>query len=162
MGVEEKLKSLGRSLPPAPGKGGIYASVKSLGRNLYYISGCGAFIEGEGPSGKLGSDLTIEEGQEAARRTILNYLAVVQAHIGNLERVKSFVKILVFVASEPDFYEQPKVADGATGLLTDLFGEETGAPSRSAVGVTSLPGNTPVEIEGIVEMYGEGEIAEEK
>lgn len=152
MTIEEKLEKLGLALPPAPGKGGVYASVKPLGENLYYISGCGAYIEGEGPSGKLGSDLTVEEGQEAAKRTILNYLSVIKEHIGSLDRVKSFVKILVFVACEPDFYEQPQVANGATQLLVDLFGEETGAPSRSAIGAVALPGNTPVEIEGIVEM----------
>lgn len=152
MTIEEKLNELGLALPPAPGKGGIYASVKSLGQNLYYISGCGSYIEGEDPSGKLGSDLTIEEGQEAARRTILNYLSVIKEHIGSLDNIKSFVKVLVFVACEPDFYEQPQVANGATKLLVDLFGEQIGAPSRSAIGAIALPGNTPVEIEGIVEM----------
>lgn len=115
----------GFNTSPAPGKGGVYASVKSLGNNFYYISGCGSYIEGEGPQGKLGQDLTIEEGQEAAKRTILNYLSVIKAHIGSLDKVKSFVKVLVFVGCTPDFYEQPQVANGATQLLVDLFGEET-------------------------------------
>ena len=79
MTIEEKLEKMGLTLPPAPGKGGVYASVKSLGNNFYYISGCGSYIEGEGPQGKLGQDLTIEEGQEAAKRTILNYLSVIKA-----------------------------------------------------------------------------------
>ena len=91
MTIEEKLEKMGLTLPPAPGKGGVYASVKSLGNNFYYISGCGSYIEGEGPQGKLGQDLTIEEGQEAAKRTILNYLSVIKAHIGSLDKVKSFV-----------------------------------------------------------------------
>lgn len=152
MTIEEKLEKMGLTLPPAPGKGGVYASVKSLGNNFYYISGCGSYIEGEGPQGKLGQDLTIEEGQEAAKRTILNYLSVIKAHIGSLDKVKSFVKVLVFVGCTPAFYEQPQVANGATQLLVDLFGEEIGAPSRSAIGAVALPGNTPVEIEGIVQM----------
>ena len=119
---------------------------------MYYISGCGGYVDGVGPQGKLGSDLTIEEGQKAAERTILNYLSVIKAHIGSLDKIKSFVKVLVFVQCEPDFYDQPQVANGATGLLVKLFGEEIGAPSRSAIGAIALPGNTPVEIEGIVQM----------
>ena len=98
MTIEEKLEKMGLTLPPAPGKGGVYASVKSLGNNFYYISGCGSYIEGEGPQGKLGQDLTIEEGQEAAKRTILNYLSVIKAHIGSLDKVKSFVKYLFLLA----------------------------------------------------------------
>ena len=152
MTIEDKIKAMGYELPPAPGKGGIYSSVKPLGKNLYYISGCGAYINGDGPQGKLEKDLTVEQGQEAACRTILNYLSVIKAHIGSLDRIKSFVKVLIFVQSEPDFYEQPKVADGATGFLVELFGEKIGAPSRSAIGTNALPGNTPVEIEGIVEI----------
>lgn len=152
MTIEEKLEKMGLELPSAPAKGGVYASVKPLGNNMYYISGCGGFIDGAGPCGKLGSDLTIEEGQKAAERTILNYLSVIKAHIGSLDKIKSFVKVLVFVQCEPDFYDQPQVANGATGLLVKLFGEEIGAPSRSAIGAIALPGNTPVEIEGIVQM----------
>lgn len=152
MTVEQKLEKLGYHLPPAPAKGGVYASVKSLGNNFYYISGCGAYIDGTEKGGKLGTDLTIEEGQEAAKRVMLNYLSVIKEHIGSLDKVKAFVKVLVFVSSAPDFYEQPTVANGATQLLVDLYGQEIGAPSRSAVGMVSLPGNTPVEIEGIVEM----------
>ncbi len=152
MTIEEKLEKMGLELPPAPAKGGVYASVKPFGNGLYYISGCGTLVDGVGPCGKLGKDLTIEEGQKAAQRTILNYLSVIKAHIGSLDKVKSFVKVLVFVQCEPDFYEQPQVANGATQLLVDLFGEEIGAPSRSAVGTNALPGNTAVEIEGIVQM----------
>ena len=150
--IEEKLKEMGLELPPAPAQGGVYASVKPLGNHMYYISGCGGYVDGVGPQGKLGSDLTIEEGQKAAERTILNYLSVIKAHIGSLDKIKSFVKVLVFVQCEPDFYDQPQVANGATGLLVKLFGEEIGAPSRSAIGAIALPGNTPVEIEGIVQM----------
>ncbi len=150
MTVQEKLEQLHMTLPDAPAKGGVYASVKELADGLYYISGCGAYFGEEGPAGKVGSDLTVEEGQEAARRAMLNFLSVVNAHICGLDQVVSFVKVLVFVACKPDFYDQPKVANGATQLLVDVFGEEIGAPSRSAIGAPCLPGNTPVEIEGIV------------
>ena len=79
-------------------------------------------------------------------------MKTVQISLNSIDKVKSFVKVLVFVGCTPDFYEQPQVANGATQLLVDLFGEEIGAPSRSAIGAVALPGNTPVEIEGIVQM----------
>ena len=104
----------------------------------------------EGIRGKLGVELDIEEGQAAARATMLNVLALLKQTFGELDRIESFVKILVFVACDKDFYAQPQVANGATQLLVDLFGEECGAPTRSAIGVIALPGNVPVEIEGIV------------
>ncbi|HIQ96432.1 MAG TPA: RidA family protein [Candidatus Limivivens merdigallinarum] len=150
MGIQEKMKQLHITLPEPPAKGGVYASVKELSEGLYYISGCGGYFGTEGPAGKVGSDLTVEEGQEAAKRAMLNFLSVVNANLGGLDRIESFVKVLVFVACAPDFYDQPKVANGATQLLVDIFGEEIGAPSRSAIGAPCLPGNTPVEIEGIV------------
>lgn len=153
MTIEEKLEKMGLTLPPAPGKGGVYASVKSLGNNFYYISGCGSYIEGEGPQGKLGQDLTIEEGHGSCKENYFKLSFRDQGtHPEALTKVKSFVKVLVFVGCTPDFYEQPQVANGATQLLVDLFGEEIGAPSRSAIGAVALPGNTPVEIEGIVQM----------
>lgn len=152
MTIEEKMIQMEVTLPPAPAKGGIYASVKPLSEKLYYVSGCGPLILGKGPVGKISTDLTIQEGQAAARLAMMNFLSVIRSNIGELERIKSFVKVLVFVAGPENFYEQPTVADGATGLLTELFGEEVGAPSRSAIGASSLPGNVPVEIEGIIEV----------
>lgn len=154
MTIQKKMEQLSVTLPEAPAKGGVYASVKEVSEGVYYISGCGGYFGTEGPSGKIGEGLTAEEGQDAARRAMLNFLSVVNTHLCSLEQVEAFVKVLVFVASSPDFYDQPKVADGATQLLTDLFGEEIGAPSRSAIGVSCLPGNTPVEIEGIVRIKG--------
>lgn len=152
MKIKERMNELGISLPPTPAKGGVYASVKSIGEKRYYVSGCGSFIEGKGPVGKVGAELTLEEGKEAAKRAMLNFLSVVEANLGELDKIKQFTKVLVFVASSPDFYHQPEVADGATELLVEVFGEEVGAPSRSAVGVTVLPGNIPAEVEGVVEI----------
>ncbi len=150
--IEQKLKELGITLPEPPAKGGLYSPAKVFGGNLVYISGCGHIIDGTEKSGKLGKDVTIEEGQLYARNSMLNVLAVLKREIGDLDRVKSAVKVTCFVASEPDFYNQPQVANGGTGLLMEIFGEEAGAPSRSAVGMVSLPGNLPVETEAIFEI----------
>ena len=136
----EKLKELGVTLPAAPGKGGLYAPTKTFGENkLMYVSGCGCNIPGEESFGKL--------GQENA---MMNVLAVLERDLGSLDRICSFDKITVFVASADDFYEQPQVANGATKLLQDVFGDEIGLPTRSAVGMNVLPGNIAVEIEALV------------
>jgi len=151
MMIEKRLEELGLTLPPPPPRGGLYKSCKLFGTNLAYVSGCGCSIEAP-VAGKLGVDFTLEEGQEHAKNCMLNVLSVLKAEIGDLDRVKSCVKILVFVASANDFYSQPAVANGATKLLGDLFGEEIGIPSRSAIGVNVLPGNLPVEIEAMFEL----------
>ena len=148
--IEKKLAEMGLALPEAPGKGGVYSCVKPLADKLYYFSGCGPLYGDEGPRGKLGRELDIAQGQAAARRTILNVLAYLKAHLGSLDDIESFVKVLVFVACSEDFYDQPAVANGATELLRDLYGDEIGLPTRSAIGAPALPGNVPVEIEGIV------------
>ena len=152
MDIYQKLIALKIELPPPPQKGGVYLPVKKFGSNLYYISGCGPKIGDQNFIGKLGEEITLEEGQMAARNCILNILSALQAEIGDLNRIRCFVKGLVFIASSPDFYDQPQVANGATGFLTELFGEEVGCPSRSAIAVNVLPGNIAVEVEGIVEV----------
>lgn len=149
--VYAKLKELGLELPAAPPKGGVYASSRLFGDHLVYISGCGPAINGP-VTGKVGKDFTKEEAQVFSRNSMLNVLAVLQDRIGDLNKVKQVVKILVFVASGDDFYEQPFVANGGSQLLVDLFGEEAGAPARSAVGMNVLPGNMPVETEAIFEI----------
>lgn len=148
--VYEKLKELNVTLPAAPPKGGVYAPAKAFGERLVYISGCGPVID-EKIVGKLGKEFDKDQGYEYAKNCMLNVLAVLENEIGDLNKVKSPVKILAFVASENDFYDQPYVANGGSQLLVDLFGAE-GAPSRSAIGVNVLPGNIPVEIEAIFEL----------
>ena len=150
MDVYKQLASLKLSLPTPPVIPAGLTGVKMLCENILYVSGCGCIIENRGYKGKVGSEVSIEEAKLAARDTILNFLALLEQYIGDLNRVESFVKLLVFVASSPDFFEQPAVANGATELLIDLFGVEIGCPSRSAIGVAVLPGNIAVEIEGIV------------
>lgn len=151
MDVYEKLKELGLELPPPPAKGGLYTPCKPFGKGLYYISGCGPAIGGETQVGKLGRDVTLEEGQLAARSCMLNVLAVLQAQIGDLNKVKSAVKILTFVASDESFTQQPQVANGGSGLLAELFGSAA-LPARSAVGVNVLPGDISVETEALFEV----------
>lgn len=152
MSVEEKLKSMGLSLPVPPAKGGVYSPAKTFcGGKLVYISGCGPVIDGP-VAGKLGDGVSVEEGKAYARNCMLNVLAVLKREIGDLSRVKSVVKITTFVAGTAEFYEQPQVANGGSQLLLDLFGEQAGAPTRSAVGMASLPGNIPVETEALFEI----------
>lgn len=151
MDVYTRLKGLGLALPKAPAKGGVYAPVKEFGQNLVYVSGCGPTLDAP-VAGKLGKDFTVEEGQQYAQNCMLNLLAVLEAGIGDLNRIKNCVKILVLVAGTDTFYQQPAVANGASSLLVELFGEAVGTPSRSAIGVNALPGNIPVEVEGLFEI----------
>jgi len=154
MNIYKNLENLGLSLPEPPAIPAGLTGVKMLCENALYVSGCGCIIENKGFRGKVGTEVSLEEAKLAARDTILNFLALLEQYIGDLNRVESFVKLLVFVASSPDFFEQPAVANGATELLIDVFGLEIGCPSRSAVGVAVLPGNIAVEIEGIVKIKG--------
>lgn len=151
MDVYARMKELNIVLPKAPAKGGVYAPAKRFGGNLVYVSGCGPSIDAP-VAGKLGAEFTVEEGQAYARGCMLNVLAVLEAAIGDLNRVRSAVKILTLVAGTDTFYQQPAVANGGSQLLVDLFGEEAGAPARSAIGVNALPGNIPVETEALFEV----------
>jgi enamine deaminase RidA (YjgF/YER057c/UK114 family) len=151
MDVYERMKELGIILPKAPPKGGVYAPVKEFGHGLVYVSGCGPNIA-EPVKGKLGKEFTVGQGQEFARNCMLNVLAVLQANIGDLGKIKNCVKILTLVAGTEDFYDQPAVANGGSQLLIDIFGPEIGTPSRSAIGVNALPNNMPVETEGLFEI----------
>lgn len=155
MKIEKKLAEMGLTLPQPPARGGLYTPAKPFGNNLVYVSGCGPSIGGAIISGKLGREVSVEQGQEYARNCMLNVLAALKARIGDLDRVKTVAKVLTMVACADDFYEQPKVANGGTGLLIELFGETAGAPARSAIGVNVLPGNIPVETEALFEIEAE-------
>jgi enamine deaminase RidA (YjgF/YER057c/UK114 family) len=152
MDIYARLKELGLDLPELPPRGGIYKPVKQVG-NMLYVSGQGATIKGV-PAivGHVGAERTIEEGQDAARLCTMNCLSTLQDYLGDLNRIKSLVKILGFVASAPGFNAQPKVMDGASKLLMDIFGEENGVGARSAIGTNELPGGITVEIEFIFEI----------
>ena len=140
-------------MPDPPARAGIYEPVKEFGSNFCYLSGFTPIFNGEARwTGKIGRELTMEQGQEAARVCALNLLAHLKAKYGSLDKIKRLVKMLVFVAGTDDFFDQPKVANGASQLFVDVFGEEIGQSARSAVGVYALPGNAPVEIELLVEL----------
>lgn len=151
MDVYDRLKELGITLPELPPRGGIYKPVKQVG-NLLYVSGQGATVKGV-PTivGKVGSDRTVEEGQQAARLCALNALATLEDYLGDLNKIKSVVKTLGFVASAHGFNGQPKVIDGASSLYQEIWGED-GVGARSAVSAIELPGNITVEIEYIFEI----------
>lgn len=151
MNVYEKLKELNITLPEAPAKGGLYSPCQRFGENLVYVSGCGPVIGDQKACGKLGQEYTVEEGMEWCRNSMLNVLSVLEANIGDLNKVKKVVKILVFVASDDNFTSQPQVANGGSALLGELFGMDN-LPARSAIGVNVLPGNIPVETEAIFEI----------
>jgi enamine deaminase RidA (YjgF/YER057c/UK114 family) len=151
MTPEERLKELGLALPQTPQSIANYVGVVQTG-NLLFLSGKGPdLVGGRHWLGKLGAELTTEDGYEAARDCMLNLLAVLRDELGQLSRVRRVVKLLGMVNSTPNFDEQPKVINGASDLLVNIFGDQ-GRHARSAVGMQSLPGGIPVEIEMIVEI----------
>ena len=153
MKIENKLKEMGYELPPYHlSSAGNFVSAVRTG-TLVYTAGHGAGLPGGGflHLGKLGSDLTIEQGYDCARQTMLNLLATLKNELGDLDKIKRVVKLLCMVNCAPDFGDPPKVANGASDLLVELYGE-AGRHARSAVGMASLPFGMPVEIEMIVEV----------
>ena len=148
--VEERLIELGIDLsePKLPKGVNIELSVQS--GNLIFLSGNGPiFPDGERIAGKVGTDLTIEQGYAAARLTAVNQLSVLKAHIGDLNKVEKIVKVLGIVNAEPSFTQQPAVINGFSDLMIEVFGDR-GRHARSAIGTSSLPWNLACEVELIV------------
>ena len=150
--IESRLENLGISLPAEPVPIANYVPGVRTG-NLVYLSGLGPASRPDGatPSGKVGRDLTTEEGYEAARLTGINILARMKGELGDLDKVRRVVKLLGMVNSAPDFNQQPAVVNGCSDLLVEVFGDR-GRHARSAVGMASLPNDIPVEIEVIIEI----------
>jgi enamine deaminase RidA (YjgF/YER057c/UK114 family) len=150
MDPEARLAELGLELPPAPAPMAAYIPTVRTG-DLVFVAGQGPVRDGR-PSciGKVGADVTLEQAHEAARVSCLNGLAAIKAELGSLDAVKRFVQLRVYVASAPGFIEQPLVANGASELLEQVFGE-AGRHVRAAVGVSELPFNISVEIEFVVQ-----------
>ena len=156
--IEARLRELGLILPPPlqPPAGMLlpFQFVRVVGRR--------ALISGHGPQnpdgsivdtlGKVGRDLTLEQGYAAARLTALSILGSLQRAIGNLDRISAWTRLFGMVNSAPGFHRQPSVINGCSDLILQLFGPEIGAHSRSAVGMAELPFDIPVEIEGEVEL----------
>lgn len=151
MSIEAKIQELGLRLPDAPPAGGTYSPVVVIDK-MAYVSGQGPYgTDGKYLTGKVGDDLTEEQGIEAARVVGLTMLATIKAQLGSLDKVKRIVKVLGMVNSTADFPNHPKVINGLSDLMVEIFGEN-GRAARSAVGMGSLPGNIAVEIEAILEL----------
>ena len=149
--AEEQLKKLNIELPAVGKPIANYVNVVRVG-NLLFLSGKGPSNEkGVYNTGKVGKDLTLEEGIAAARLTAINQLAVLKAELGDLNKVKRIVKVLGMVNCEADFKDHPKVINGFSDLMVQVFGEK-GKHARSAVGMCSLPFNMAVEVELVVEV----------
>ncbi len=151
MSIEAKIQELKLELPEAPKPGGIYNPVVQVD-NMLYISGHGPVkLDGSMHTGRVGDDLTEEQGVAAARAVGLTMLATLKANLGDLDRIERFVKVLGMVNAAPDFKRHPQVINGFSELIVEVFGEN-GRAARSAVGMGSLPGNITVEVEAIVQL----------
>lgn len=152
MNPEARIVELKLELPPAPKPIAVYRPLVIAG-NMAYVSGHGPLRTDKSLIvGRVGADLSLEEGKAAARQVGLAILATLRSQLGSLERVKRLVKVLGMVNSTPDFKEHPAVINGCSELFADVWGAENGIGARSAVGMGSLPGNIAVEIEAIFEL----------
>jgi enamine deaminase RidA (YjgF/YER057c/UK114 family) len=151
MQIEKKLQDLGITLPPITAPVANYVNAVRTG-NLLFLSGKGpSEADGTQHTGKVGQHVTTAEAYQHARLTGLNLIAVMQAELGDLDRVRRVVKVLGMVNGTPDFTDQPKVINGCSDLFVEVFGDK-GRHARSAVGMGSLPNDITVEIECIVEV----------
>lgn len=149
--IEEKIKELGLELPGTPKPAAAYIPAIEVNK-IIYTAGQVPSVNGELKyKGKVGSEITLEDGQKAAEICALNCLAAVKSVVGNLDHIRKIVKLTVFVNSADDFTEQHKVGNGASELLAKIFGD-SGKHSRSAVGACGLPLNAAVEVEMIAEI----------
>ena len=154
MGAEARLKERNITLPPTATPLANYVGAVRAG-NLLFVAGHGPLRRDDGTftaRGKLGRDLSVEQGYQVAREVGLNLLATVRASLGSLDDVKRIVKVLGMVASAEGFGDQPKVINGFSDLMVEVFGEAIGKHARSAVGLAELPMGIPVEIEMVVEV----------
>ena len=152
--TEERLTQLGLVLPPPPPPVGNYLPVTRSG-NIMWLAGVGSRrADGSSIRGKLGEEITTEQGYEAARWCALNLLARMKAELGDLDRVSRVLKVVGMVNSAPGFGEQAQVVDGASDLFVELFGDR-GRHSRSAPGMAALPNDTSVIVDCVVEVDGD-------
>ena len=153
---DEMLRLSGITLPPPPEPKGVYKPLLQMG-NLIYVSGHGPVLEdGILIKGKVGLDINADAAKLAARQTGLAILSTLQANLGSLNKIRRVIKVLGMVNCKTDFEQHPFVINGCSELFAEIWGEENGVGVRSAVGMGSLPGNIPVEIEAIFELYNEG------
>lgn len=152
MTAEEAIQHHHIKLPTAPPKGGVYKPIVIVG-NIVYLSGHGPYLgDGKYITGKVGANLNLDQGKQAARQVGLAILATLQKELGSLNRITRVIKLLGMVNSTPDFPDHPKVINGCSELFATIWGDDNGIGARSAVGMGSLPGDISVEIEGIFEL----------
>ncbi len=155
--IERRVERLGLQLPATPKPVAAYVPAIKTG-DYVHTSGQLPILNGKMvATGLLGRDVTLEQGQEAARACVLNALAAIRSVIGDLEEITQIIRMTVYVASTPDFTDQPEVANGASLFLEKVF-RDKGSHARSAVGCSSLPRNSPVEVELTVEILERGEL----
>ncbi|MFL2477935.1 MAG: RidA family protein [Verrucomicrobiales bacterium] len=152
MSAESRIQELGLMLPPSVPPGGIYKPLVISG-NIGYLSGHGPYLgDDKYITGRVGEDLTLGEGQEAARQVGLAILRTMKDQLGDLNKVGRIIKVLALVNSANDFCQQPQVINGFSELMKEVFGEDRGIGARSAMATNTLPGNIAVEIELIFEL----------
>ena len=150
MMISEKISKLGIKLPPPPRAAGLYKPVLILGNQIYFSGHLPILSDGSMIIGKVGDEMTLEEGKKAACQVGLNILSSVEQALGTLDRVSSVIKLLGMVNSTEEFTEHPQVINGCSKLFQDIWGDDNGVGVRSAFGVSGLPAGVPVEIEGIL------------
>ncbi|NLR64094.1 RidA family protein [Chitinophaga varians] len=149
----ENFKALGLTLPPAPAPLGVYKPLLIDGKHVY-VSGHGTVQDnGSLIIGRIGKDITKEEGKLAARQVGLAILSTLVANLGSLDNIKRVIKVLGMVNCVPEFEHHPYIINGCSELFAAVWGQENGVGVRSAVGFGSLPDNIPVEIEALFELY---------
>jgi enamine deaminase RidA (YjgF/YER057c/UK114 family) len=152
MGPDARIQELHLTLPPPPKPVAVYRPAVQVG-NMLYVSGHGPLLpDGKMITGRVGADMTLEQGKQAARQVGLAILSTVRNTLGSLDKVKRLVKTLGMVNCTDDFKDQPQVINGFSELMAEVFGKEAGIGARSAVGMNSLPAGIAVEIECILEV----------
>jgi len=150
MEIQARLDKLGYALPEPPKPGAHYVPAKTVGR-MVYLAGVISIIDGAVVTGTIGADRTIEEGYAAARACALSQLAVLKKHLGSLDNIKQIVSVNGYVNAVAGFEDSPKVINGASDLLVEVFGE-AGRHVRAAIGASALPHNALVELQMNVEL----------
>jgi enamine deaminase RidA (YjgF/YER057c/UK114 family) len=149
----QRFEQTGLTLPPAPKPIGVYKPFLIDGKH-FYVSGHGPWLDAEILiKGRVGKDLTLEEGKSAAQQVGLSILSTIVASLGSLDKIKRVIKVLGMVNCTADFEKHPFVINGCSELFRTIWGEDNGVGVRSAVGMGTLPDNIPVEIEALFELY---------
>ncbi|MDF9828833.1 RidA family protein [Parabacteroides sp. PF5-6] len=158
MNADKQFEQLGLNLPPAPAPLGVYKPCLIVDGKYLYLSGHGPVQDDRSLIiGRIGRDMTMEEGKLAARQVGLTMLSTIKSHLGSLDKVKRVVKVLGMVNCTPEFEKHPYIINGCSELFAAVWGPDNGVGTRSAVGFGSLPDNIPVEIEAVFELNEEWE-----